>query len=503
MSLEETYSQIHSETFPRKRLSRAVDHVLKFWIPINTEVLYRIKSKLANGKYRDQRDEFLNDLKQDVSLYTWCLRRLCEMADEKTQKNFDPIQYLESIDQAELSRLLNIDPNEISPHSLETSDAEAANVLKEVLLGASCAEILSHKKGIEAGKAYGSSLLRQLGLTMIAWNYPSVFKQAVEHARQGGELDIAISEQLGFSPSLFALHLVQTWGLSEQKCYSFGLMVKPGSDGELQPLGDAAQEEVERIERANMLREVCELGEHLARANNPESYPSMRGKWDKVAEQIKEALGKSGIARIREKFEEYAASYAKVFPLMRNATGPLFDLRRYPPAPETQRALAKNKFLEKCAVDLQVQLKKLYYKMENEQGVERDNLKRLVHQTIPSAGFSAGCVFTMDPMMAKLIPQLKIKEIQGIECKAYDCTVHTTHAEIIASAFQASEPLTEIFEVSENLSVLSLAGVFGKRRRFGVLYLELPLAYAQEASDDEIMNNFQAIARALNDCLLL
>ena len=221
MSLSGAFTKLRSGSFPAKRLNRAIDHVLKLWIPINSDVLTRIQKKLLDGLYQQDRDGLLKDLKEDVSLYTWCLRRLCEMADESD--DFDPIRHLQAIELDELSDLLDIEPSDISSHSLEGSDGEAARILKEVLVGASAAEVISDKKGGDTTRAYGASLLRQLGLTLIAWNYPSVFKKAVEKTKAGLELDVAISEQLGFSPSLFAVNLVQKWGLSERKCYSFGL----------------------------------------------------------------------------------------------------------------------------------------------------------------------------------------------------------------------------------------------------------------------------------------
>ena len=490
-----------ARTGAQKRVARAVEHVRKLWMPINRTVFERVKASLNRGAYDNNREELIRELHSDMALFTWCLRGLSELAkqEQRTHAGFDPMAYLHSVDLTELKRILDVDPSDITNHDLEHSDNLQAQLLRDVILGASAAEVLSEREGKDSDRAFGAALLRQIGLTLVSWNYPSVVQEAVAAVKEGGELEVEISKRLGFSPSLLALELVREWGVSTKKCFSLGLCVTA------EDITAAESEEgtEEPLDADSYLREVLELGENLAKVNSLDSYPKMRGRWSEIEEQIKEVLGQPGLARIRERFEENFHEYSRALTSTPALTGPIFNKQKIPASPEALRVLKRNKFIDDCELSVKHKLKRIYDEIDRAKSIDRRLVRVLLDDIVEAARFTAGCIYTHDPALSKLVPQLKIGVPQGIKAEPKDCRMGSPDAPLIVSAFQSVTPLSESVTVPGETTLLCVAGPFGRRARFGVLYLELPERSLSEKQRTEVITHFQAISRALNDCLNL
>lgn len=487
----------------QKRVARALEHVRKLWMPINRSVFARVKSSLHGGMYDNNRDELIRDLHSDMALFTWCLRGLSELAkqEEKSNPNFDPTLYLRSVDLSELKRVLDVEPSDITSHALENSDSLQVQLLRDVVLGASAAEVVSKKEGHDTERAFGAALLRQLGMTLVSWNYPTVVQEAVAAIKGGGELEVEISKRLGFSPSLLALELVREWGVSTKKCFSLGLWISPEDIASMESGSEAASEE--EMDADTYLREALELGEQLARVNSLDAYPSMRGRWGDIEEKIVGVLGRSGLARIRERFEEHFLEYSRVLPNDSVSAGPIFNRNKIPDSAEAQRAQKKNRFIENCELSVKHQLLRVYDEIDTRSGIDKKLVRSLLNNVVEMAGFTAGCVYTHDPALSKLLPQLNIKTPKGIKAAPYDCRMGSPDAPLIISAFQSVAPVTETVIITEEIPLLCVAGPFGRRARFGVLYLEIPVAKATAGNHGKSLLHFQAICKALSDCLNL
>ncbi len=492
MPVSEAVSQAISVS--NKRLNRTLEYVSKLWIPLNKKTLSTIREGLSNGKYDEDRKALMNELKSDLSLYTWCLRRLCEIADvpEGQENNFDPLRAFEQIEIDQLEELLEVEPHEISQHSLESSNEEQVKLLQEAILGATTAETLAEKQEGDS-RAYGATLLRQLGLTLIAWNYPSVFSEVMQKVKKGADLDTEMTMKLGFSPALLATNVVRSWGVSQQKCYSLGLDLERKDPR--QPAPPQGQQE-------KFLWEVCEFGERLARASNPETYPRAAGDWDKVELKVTQVLGKNGMTKIRNRFERYCAHYVKALPNMLFGTGTLFDKGRYPDLVKKKIHRPENHFVEKCRADLRLEIKHLYEEIDEASGVDQSLVRSLVHDVIPFAGFAGGRIYTLDPTLGKLFPQLQFGEVRCLKGGAVDYTIKLEFAGLIAKAYQATDPLLKLEDDSEYGRILQIAGPVGKLRRLGVLYLERRYNPAED-EQSQLVTHFQAIAGALTDILLV
>ncbi|MCB0330064.1 MAG: hypothetical protein KDD70_10380 [Bdellovibrionales bacterium] len=495
MSASRTFSE--AIEISQKRLSRTVAHVLRHWIPVDRVLLGKIREGLHRGVYENDKGSLFKDLKSDLSLYTWCLRELCKslQAAGPLDRDFDPIRALEELGCEDFKELLNKSESEFSNHELEQSNPEQVRILREVMLGASTVDIANkHFKGDP--RAYGVSLLRQLGITLIAWNYPSVFEECVEKVKKSGDLDVLIAKRLGFSPGLLAMKLVREWGISEKKCVSLGLMVPEDIEDILGENTSASH--------GQFFRDICEIGEKLARANDPKTYPTQAKNWGTVERKVQQALGEQGLVKIREHFEDNCAHYAVLLPQLVENDGKLFDRLKYPDSKRERNLLLRNRFLEGCSKDVKVSLKAFYSKLDKAQEVNRELVRSFIHETIPNCGFHGGCVFTFDPTISKLVPQLQFGIVHALEPEAVDYSTSLADANMVQKAFQRIEPIHRKVRVPgsvvESDSVFAVAGILGKHRKLGVLYLELPscLHYGDDA---QIVMHFRAIGRALSDCL--
>src|SRR5262249_37415849 len=145
---------------------------------------------------------------------------------------------------------------------------------RESLLSASAAEILASKNAIDPEDGFSCGLLRQLGLTLIAWNYPRVYNRAMECITPNEGLDFQLQKVLGFSPSLLGLTFAQRWNLSDEILVALGDRKKRFSVSASERSDSGAQHVGE------MLSKICEVSEALARANDPEHYPTALRDWE-------------------------------------------------------------------------------------------------------------------------------------------------------------------------------------------------------------------------------
>jgi hypothetical protein len=118
---------------------------------------------------------------------------------------------------------------------------------------------------------------------------------------------------------------------------------------------------------------------------------------------------------------------------------------------------------------------------------------------VPLAGFSAGCIYTVDPTINALLPQLIIGKplLRRLSLVAYN-----QPEDIVASAFKNYEPI--ITEGTDNKYVRykAIALVLGRSQRIGVIYMEIP-ATSFETEESQYITHLKALAQTFNDCLNL
>lgn len=456
-----------------RRLERAREHVSKLWFPADPEILGRIRAGFKTGDSLDS-ELIFNQIRNDFALFTYCLKGVTKLlASERVAppKDLTPLQVLRWAGLPRIQKILFDGEEEISFHNLrEISDFQAAR-LKEALVSASAAEVLAEHAALDPDTGYSAALLRQLGLALIAWNYPALYRRSLA-AKDGGGLDEALARALGFSPALLGAAVMRDWPLQTEV--------------------QAAVLEPSRAVRTNSpgkLEHICRISEMLSRANAPEHHPSAAADWQQAQREIRTALGSEGLELIQLRAETHGKHYADL------AVVGLEDIVMIEPARRvhvhTGTALVRNnRHIKSCPPLLGRKLRDLYGDIVPGR-IDRANINTLIREIIPSAGFSAGAIYILDPIELRLVPRMKIGEPQR---RSLIPLAVTGTGDPIMTAFQCRAPVQD----STGDGVAILAGSIGEENRAGVIYLEFPQILA---SSPRVLTAFKAIRKALDDCL--
>lgn len=484
-------------------IERAYRHVATGWLPPQPAVLEKITNKLKRGEYSSNRRELAEDLKSDVSLYLYCVRELAtlvQIEEQRTSGRKDvaaakhtPPQLIERATDDQLKEIFQKSEKEISLHTLDEMSRQQVLRFREALVTASAAELLAEKSDLDPEIGFSCGMIRQLGLTLIAWNYPRVFSRAVEGLKPHENLDAVLHRALGFSPSLLGLMFARQWNLSDEILIGLGdrqlaaklrnSASKPGRDA------------------GGMLMKICEVGEALARANNPEQYPSALHDWEMAQEAIAEHLGPKGVELILAKAEQHSADYAKTIPdIPPLVAGDALKDRIIDSRFATTR-LEKNPYLRGCPQHLRELITRLYHQLKPNK-ILKKNLRSFVFEVLPAAGFGQGCIYMYDPAARVLMPSIVIGDVGPERSQPVKLAGSVGHFDLVSSAFSLKTPLREEGVTSEGQAVTMIAAAIGGVTPIGVLYLESIEGFAPDLTDDP-MPVFRALRHTLCDCLNL
>ncbi|NMC62761.1 MAG: hypothetical protein GYA55_06275 [SAR324 cluster bacterium] len=460
------------------------------WFPVNVKLLSQIQEKLSGNRYSGSH-ELVKDLSKDFALFTYTLRNCVNMLDaEQRGEENNPVKILENTDLANLSSILSPSASLISNHNLIDMTRDQGLCLKHALISSSTAELLGEKVGIEKGMTFSTSLLRHVGLSLVAWNYPRIYSKALSGLASSGRggLEWELSKVLGFVPRTAGISLTMPGALNP------GLLIA---------LGEYKQDEnatvIDIPEDLRLVAKFCDIGETFAKVSDPEHFPMSQKDWDNVVQDIDHYLGHDGVSKVLAGVNENLLNYA-------HATPKNFDVTLTPEKNvklsslyHGKRLLAANPYIAKCNDVIRTKFQSVYSSMVPGQ-VSIKALEILINEVIPWAGFTRGCIYLMDKNDMYLIPRLKIgtgniSRYRPVRCET---EVFTDHP--IANALFASIPIKQKDILLHGERVSHISGSIGNGNKGGVLYLEL----SDEAADslaNEQMVFFRAIQQALNDCL--
>ena len=478
-----------------RRLERACLHVNKFWFPVNQVLLEKIRDGLRSGAYDLDLDFLLMEMKTDLALFTCCLKRVSEMMREEGVHLvgcLNPMDWLRWAGIERLRAILEDDQLFHSKHTLEGASPDQFSPMQKAMVGASAAEVLSQAQNLNPEIGFSAGLLRQLGLILIAWNYPQVYHSALTSLSSGVDIDLALSQTLGFSPVMLAMAVANEWGLAPEFNAVWG---RQEGAAENTSASGTTRELLRR------LKKICEVSENLARANAPELYPQAEHDWQAARGEIVALLGSENLGviqrQLRENCENYAAHYPQLFENLADLDPPRrIEARR--------KALAarENPYLLHCHPPLRNKLLELYSRLDPHR-VRRENLLSLIHEIIPAAGYSGGVIYVLDPGTALLMPRVKFGEVRLLKSQPVSCNSSSGMEAAVAAAFGCAGPILE--QVDHEAAEVEgyVAGVIGEKRKVGVLYLEIPMASTPRGEEHKRLLRFKAVRRALIDCLNL
>jgi hypothetical protein len=442
---------------------------------MNPDVLKRVRDGLAAGIYEKDFNALMNDLKADFALFTFMVKELSQKAvvggvDQVTINN--PIELIRWGGLKGVSEVLAEQQKIPSVHSLQWSEPFQVQRLRETAIIATTVSVLSEKKNLDPELGFSRGVIREIGLNLIAWNYPSVYTKVLESLTATKNLDDELAKELGFTPALLGMRLLRPDKTTDSTLES--------SDGD----GWATYDE------------LCEVGEALARAENPETYPSAENDWQHAKAFLSTTLGDDAISIIRDQAVENSKHYRKTLPEVFGSIAEFNPESKIEKHRRVARALDP-KFLQFCPEHVQAALKQLYSEM-NEESVNKALVGKLLKEVVPDAGFSGGCVFVVDPSSLSLRPRTMIGKVQMRTIT----NVALEPGDAAVSALSSAEP---IIAFPDSPVAAPLAGIYsalGARKKIGVLYLETSKNVSPKPSE-ETLGVFQVIRKALCDALLL
>ncbi|MEY4668541.1 MAG: hypothetical protein RL518_1240 [Pseudomonadota bacterium] len=469
-------SGFKSDGSDNRRIERALQHVMRPWFPINQEVLSSIQKNLDGGVYASAPQQLLADLKGDFALFTYVVKELGIVAvQEQVDKAIlnNPVELIRWGGCDRIKEILAPDKKLPTTHSLHWSEPFQVARLRETAVIASTAAVLSEKKDLDPEVGFSRGVIREIGLNLIAWNYPTLYSKVLNNLKPDATLDEELSKELGFTPSLLAMRVLRP--------------VAP-EKGE----GAPAQDEPSWA----AYDELCQVGEALARAENPETYPSAQNDWQKANQYLTENAGTGALELIKERAVEQSKKYQEALPEVFNSLEN-FNPKRNIDVHARMKAVIADQDFRLCPPHVQEALRCLYNEIDG-YAVNKSAIQTLLKSIIPQAGFTGGCVFVIDPSTSSLKPrtvigQVNLRAISNVTLDPQDLAV---------AALGTHGPL---FDLKEDALPTPLEGIYsalGEQRKVGVLYLESPKA-ENEQPEGKTIGTYNILKKALCDVLHL
>lgn len=458
-----------------RRIDRALHHVSKPWFPMNPDVLKRVREGLEQKIYDTNFDELLEELKGDFALFTFIVKELSQRAVVSAQASSiigNPIKLLRWGGTSAIREILAEQQKLPSIHSLQWSEPFQVQRLRETAIIASTASVLSEKKNLDPELGFSRGVIRQIGLNLIAWNYPSVYTKVLTNLSADQNLDDELAKELGFSPALLGTRLFRPdWA----------------TNPELKDTEDTSWASYDAL---------CEIGEVVARAENPEQYPAAERDWRKAQTILKDTLGDGAIDAIRERTVQTSKNYQKSIPEV------FGNIASFDPEQQIQRhkratRVIDERLLKYCSDTVQQSLRALYAEMSAD-SVNKGLVGRLLKEVVPDAGFTGGCVFVVDPTSLSLKPRTLIGKVQMRQI----VNVALEPGDPALSALSNSQQVIKNGAAQDNAPLTGIYSALGGRKKIGVFYLEVPQKASVPVSEDTL-GVYNLLKKALSDALLL
>jgi len=392
--------------------------------------------------------------------------------------------------QQDLLALLDRAEKALGAHSLAgLSDSQSAH-LRYTLVSVSAAETLANHKTLEGDGAFLSALFRQLGLLLVAWNYPTVFGRAQRAALEDEEspdergLERRLSALLGFSPELLGASVLESFSVGEEIADAVGAAGHPQSKSGLTASRTTSE-----------LAELCRVGEALARANDPEHYPQSSKSWSEAKSTIQKVLGEDGLKRVQESFDTNSSSYRDL------GTGILGEKTRIDPEKniaqhEQSQTRDRNPYIEACPLHFRQRLRE-FYGWRTQEKNPQEAVAYLLREVIPVSGFEAGIVYTLDPSFSELVPRLKFGAPTLRKAISHKVSEDALSRDPVLSSLHVPAPcVSRVAGQDHSFAV----GALGGSRKIGVMYVEFSSELAEQENID-VLVNFKALCQALLDAL--
>ena len=271
------------QTVVTELLKKATDYNCMQWFPYRDESVIKVEEFFNKQNNELALSDLFNIVREDASLYILFLKELSQhyISLGKQQKISGDI--FNNVSSCHLrgayEKIKLFKPNHSANGLTEAQDLR----LKEMLLAATTSSIIASNQQIHSDFTFSTALLRQLGHTLIAWNYPLIYNKVTAKSKTHEEIESDLRKCLGFSASMLGYSVTEKLGLSR----FFGAALPKDVDN----FKFYNRANSKRMSLHQQVSKICEIGEALARSINPGIYITSDCDFKNACDTIKSKLG--------------------------------------------------------------------------------------------------------------------------------------------------------------------------------------------------------------------
>jgi HDOD domain len=467
------------------RLEQAIRHCARGWLPVQASVYNRFKERLRAGEYEGKHEHFLLDLRADPALFFYVASRFCHLFPSLHQGA--GATYPSMSEMAEVLQSLPPRAEDLSLHTLSNASKLQVARLRHGVVSTSTAELIAVKHGYDSLSTFSCASLRQLGLSLIAFNYPSIYRRACEESRaRSVSVALEVERLLGFSPEKLAACLGMKWGMREDIAHSVLAT----------PIGRPPT----TSQNLPWVLRFATVGESFARLSDHDTYPHAfeEGQW--VKDEFTKLLGKDALALVQEKITETFLAQGLSLDSAKNTLGSLEEIIERSHSSFASHSMKENQALQECS-QATVELFQQIYALIRPRSASLAATNHLVSEVVPRLGFSRGCIYVVDQKTQIALPRLRFSPDDATRYCAVSLTQGTELAHLLASARNAPAPLREKNVFLHSATPMShVTWKLGDEKNLGILHLEVNEEHTDRSSRD-ILTLFEVLRRALLCCV--
>lgn len=478
------------------QLEKATSLVTELWFPFDRSILASINNQLSEKSFEEVRSKITTDIQSDLSIFLLCLKEFSALVGEKYEiKEDDAIRdYFSEMTEYEFKEVIKRVSSFRIAHRMDDATEIQRQRMTEMHVSGLATKEISRAKDISSEVAFNSSVLRQLGATLIAWNYPTIYEKVVSRTHTQASHDQDLKRSLGFSPMMVGAAVANRWNLSP-----FYTRVLGGVSLVNTLKGPLALTRDQK-DFADSIVKICEIGEALARSTNPELFSSAVEDLEFATEYISDVIGDDGVKKILIAARNTLQGL-KGKSLDRALDNSSESLKRKIANVQFSKGLlAKNSYIDELSADVRVSVESLYNKISPD-GSVAEYVTIYTKEVIPKTIFSSIAVFLFDPFEDSLYPSLLLGKSKILVPKSIQLAGRNDAYNIIRAGFGLKTPLKEEQMTGEGQEVIALACALGMDQPIGVFYAEIPVTEQTESLDS--VRYFKAMKYLLADCLRL
>ena len=423
-----------------RRLASAARKLEDKWLPAQEDVLESMEEDLESGQYKDSLDTLVDTLKSDAPLFLSSLKILCsDKIDYSEQFEFDglslsrtqkqrlsPVDLFSELESESIRALISETRRQCCHHSyLEITEFQATR-LEEAVVSATAAEAMAFASGIDPSLAYTTALMRQLGYSLAAWNYPKEYRESWSSMEEGVSFDEILNDHLGFSPLALNQVIADQWSLDQVITAAIGERLTRGQT----EIIEVAEGEPLFISLARM----CQVGEALGRAVHAQHYPTGLKDWTTAYSVLEEVFGETGVEVVLEEARQKlvrSAPYKLGLPLppMLKALKEKIDRLS-----QEQALLKRNKYLSSVPSEARYKIE-AYIKNPSTDSHFGKSFLTCFEEVLQLSGFVRACIYTGEPSGNRLVARVSFGPCEGMSFPQINLKSPLARFSLPASAF--------------------------------------------------------------------